>query len=382
MLRNSRGAALILTMWIMLALIILAGGIAMMARTETQISRNYGDVIKCRWAARAGVRCAIQKINTLLQDDSLYLGEDPYAVSSDDLTIDLGGCSFNATIQDEAGKVNINTASADTLTALFGSSDISDCIIDWRDADDTPRPQGAESDYYPTLSPPYKCRSGAFQTPGELELVKGITDDLLSSPPPQGSIPVRDLITVFGPKSKPPTESDTVDIQSASSSKLHQVLGDVLDSRDIDAIVSYRSRRAFTTPAEIVRVSGITREKIEKIYGRLTVGSSSATSDMVNINTAPADVLMTQPGLDANTAQNIIDYRTQNGGFDNVGGLLAINDITNDAFVSAAPHFAVKSRVFKIISTGKFTATGASATITCVVEIGTDGQTKIRYWQE
>lgn len=401
MVRTNKGAALVLTLWIMLALIVLAGGIAMMSRTETEISRNYADVIRCKWAARAGMHCAIQKINTLLQDQNIYLGEDPYVVSSDDsdVAVDLGGYTFSATVQDEAGKVDINTASADILTALFGSSDISDCIIDWRDADDTPGPQGAETDYYSTLTPPYKCRNGAFQTPGEVFLVRGITQDLLSAPPQDGTVALVDLITVYTPKVQPQasSSSSTVNIQTANNSELQRVLGDVLNSRDIDAIVSYRTRRAFTNAAQVVNVPGLSRTKIEQIYNRLTVtsnsgnggtgstGSGSSTSTaagLVNINTAPVEVLSVQPGLDQTIAQAIIEYRKENGAFDNVGGLLTISDVTNAAFVSAAPHFTVKSRVFKIISTGSFAATGASAVITCVVEIGNDGQAQIRYWQE
>ncbi len=55
MLGSNRGVALILTLWIMVALVLIAAGIATLARTETLVSRNYGDVLRCRWAARAGV---------------------------------------------------------------------------------------------------------------------------------------------------------------------------------------------------------------------------------------------------------------------------------------------------------------------------------------
>ena len=386
MVGNKKGIALVLTLWIMLALIILAAGIAVMSRTEAQISRNYADVVHCRWAARTGVFSALENIKTLNQEQTTYLGEDPDVVLSTDLNLDLGGYTFETTIVDETGKVNLNTATADVLTNLFGTSDISDCIVDWRDADDTPGAGGAETDYYSSLDPPYKCRNAAFQTLGELGLVKGITTDILSAPPTNGTHSMIDLLTVYAPTAQTSTTSTTgttkVDIQSASQADLQSALGDVLSAEDISAIVNYRTRQPFKTPAEIVLVPGLSRLKIAQIYDKITVSGADTPSGPVNINTATVEVLTVQPGLDQNTAQAIIDYRTNQGAFANVGGLLAVSDVTNEAFVSCAKYFSVKSTVFKIISRGLCKANGASATITCVVEIGSDGTAQTKYWQE
>ncbi len=386
MVDNNRGIALVLTLWIMLALIILAAGIAVMSRTETQIARNYADVVHCRWAARAGVFSALENIKTLNQEQTTYLGEEPYLVLSGDLNIDLGGYTFETTIVDESGKINLNTAGADLLTSLFGTSDISDCIVDWRDADDTPGAGGAETEYYSSLDPPYKCRNAAFQTLGELNLVKGITDDILSAPPTNGTHPMIDLLTVYAPTAQASTTGTTgatkVDIQSASQADLQSALGDVLSAGEIAAIVDYRRRQPFRSPAEIVMVPGLSRLKIEQVYDKLTVSGADTPSGLLNINTATVEALTVQPGLDQTTAQAIVDYRANQGAFASVGGLLAVSDVTNEAFVSSAKFFAVKSTVFKIISKGLRAGNGASATITCVVETGSDGTAQTRYWQE
>ncbi len=66
------------------------------------------------------------------------------------------------------------------LMALPGMTDaIADAILDWIDADSTPRPQGAEADYYAALTPGYAPRNGPPATIEELLLVRGVTPQLL-----------------------------------------------------------------------------------------------------------------------------------------------------------------------------------------------------------
>jgi DNA uptake protein ComE-like DNA-binding protein len=66
------------------------------------------------------------------------------------------------------------------LMALPNMTDeISDAILDWLDADDTPRANGAELDYYGSLSPAYAPRNGPIQSIEELLLVRGVTPQLL-----------------------------------------------------------------------------------------------------------------------------------------------------------------------------------------------------------
>jgi type II secretory pathway pseudopilin PulG len=66
------------------------------------------------------------------------------------------------------------------LMALPGmTDDVSDAILDWIDTDDTPRANGAESEYYNALSPGYTPRNGPPVTIEELLLVRGVTPELL-----------------------------------------------------------------------------------------------------------------------------------------------------------------------------------------------------------
>lgn len=97
--------------------------------------------------------------------------------------------AFRYGVTDEAGKLNLNALVAldptgkvahDMLILLPNmTEEVADAIIDWIDADETPRPNGAESDYYSGLTPSYQCKNGPLDTLEELLFVRGVTPQLL-----------------------------------------------------------------------------------------------------------------------------------------------------------------------------------------------------------
>jgi type II secretory pathway component PulK len=58
--------------------------------------------------------------------------------------------------------------------------------------------------------------------------------------------------------------------------------------------------------------SGLTRNEFAQIYHDLTVGTAPFTRGRININTANVTVLACLPGMDANTAQQVVNYRQAN----------------------------------------------------------------------
>ena len=92
-------------------------------------------------------------------------------------------------VTDESSKFNINALfaldSSGTILSNFlmtlpnMTEDIANSIIDWIDPDDDPRENGAESDYYSGLTPPYQAKNGPLDSIEELLLVKGVTPQLL-----------------------------------------------------------------------------------------------------------------------------------------------------------------------------------------------------------
>jgi general secretion pathway protein K len=78
-------------------------------------------------------------------------------------------------------------------------------LKDWMDSEDDDAlscPNGAESDYYQGLTPPYPCRNGPIPHIGELMRIRGITADLFYGLPNKKGI--SDYITAYRAEDTPP----------------------------------------------------------------------------------------------------------------------------------------------------------------------------------
>ena len=128
--------------------------------------------------------------NVLVHDDSERTITGRFSIVA---AIDRDSISTSRTFRygvvDEAGKINLNAllridttgqVAHDMLMKLPNmTEEIADAIIDWIDADDTARANGAESEYYQALIPPYRCKNGPLDSLEELLLVRGVTPRLL-----------------------------------------------------------------------------------------------------------------------------------------------------------------------------------------------------------
>lgn len=120
-------------------------------------------------------------------------------LSQSDLVKSYGidGATVVVTISDEAGRIDLNRADASLLSAGFAASgaatndalNIAAAIVDWRDADSTTSPGGAEALDYAAQGYPYGPRNAPLETIGELMQVMGMTDERYAC--------AFDLITVY-----------------------------------------------------------------------------------------------------------------------------------------------------------------------------------------
>jgi general secretion pathway protein K len=96
------------------------------------------------------------------------------------------------------GKVILNLATEDDLRAFLTAKAIdvvsvdglAEAILDWRDADDSRRPHGAERDDYLKAGTREIPQNGPFESINELRFVRGMTPAILSK--------IRGELTVFG----------------------------------------------------------------------------------------------------------------------------------------------------------------------------------------
>ena len=119
------------------------------------------------------------------EEEETYAPAYRFSIVADDPNDDEVKVRYGLT--DESAKLNINTATADRLTRLIAQvvpeetpvEPLVDALLDWRDADDDPLPEGAESDYYRQLPVPYRCKNAPFETVEELLMVRGFTGQIL-----------------------------------------------------------------------------------------------------------------------------------------------------------------------------------------------------------
>jgi DNA uptake protein ComE-like DNA-binding protein len=206
----SRGIVLVLVL-VVIALLSLAGlSFSEMMLTERKAAQTSCRQAQARALAESGVEAARRFLDraTTDQDQAGGLYDNPQLFRSmlvvdDDVARNRGCFTVVAPriedravsgvrygLEDESTRINLRTLlQADKQTAgnakkmlmgLPGMTDaIADSILDWIDADDDPRPQGAEREYYGTLTPPYAPRNGVPVTLEELLLVRGVTPSLL-----------------------------------------------------------------------------------------------------------------------------------------------------------------------------------------------------------
>lgn len=71
-------------------------------------------------------------------------------------------------------------------------------------------------------------------------------------------------------------------------------------------------------------------------------GSESKEKDLIDLNKATKEDLMTVPGIGPQTANNIIDYKEENGSFKSVDDLLNVNRIGEKTLEKLRGYFIVR----------------------------------------
>jgi general secretion pathway protein K len=185
---GEEGVVLLLVLWILALLSVVILSMAQEWRTELKLAVNFQESCRARHLAEAGVYYTLGKLVEAQiaqlgvdQSANAYRPADDWQVSQVPHILELLGDQIEVRITDEAGKIDLNTASRQTLINLldtmgYQESEIPllvDSILDWRDVDSLTRLQGAESQYYLGLVPPYPAKNGRFDLVEELRWVRG-----------------------------------------------------------------------------------------------------------------------------------------------------------------------------------------------------------------
>lgn len=156
---DRRGFAMLLALWLVLLLAGAATGVLEGLNLAIATSRNRASLVRAAWARDA--------CDAIVRE---RLGRSFAAGSG---TIDLGrplACRFD--LHDPRAALNVNVATEAVLRGLFADPVFVDALLDWRDADDEPRANGAERAWYRAHGgvPP---RQGPLGSLDELAHVRG-----------------------------------------------------------------------------------------------------------------------------------------------------------------------------------------------------------------
>jgi general secretion pathway protein K len=320
-IRNStRGIALLVVMVAIFVLSVLIGAFAYSMKVETKLAMNANHEAELVWLGRSGVELA-----RYVLAQQMMIPSEPYdslnqiwaggpggmAISNSPLAnisldnYQIGNGVVTVKIKDLDRKFNINVADEQVLQqamTLVGVDagdipSISSAILDWIDPDDNTHLNGAESDYYQSLDPPYFAKNRAMDDLSELLRVRGVTPAMY-----------------WG-------------TASTNNNAAYQKVD--------------RHGRPIQEPVYTVGLS--------QIFTAISGGR-------ININTASALTLQTIPLIDANAAARIVEMRSGPDGVDgteddipfrNVGEL--INAIPSNQAVQQLSRFCdVRSRAFEV----------------------------------
>ena len=238
---SRRGSALIVVIWVVGLLAMFITSMAFDAQVEGRLTSYYRKRAKAGCLAQSGMEMARMLLDkqAKVTGDAKEKGEEgdrwfEYAKrlkkgAIRGLVEPLGEGTITLDIVPEPARRNINNLDlannrnedevAENLERILEVGGITedlnlwpeliDSFMDWIDADDEPRANGAETrDYYETLPEPYRASNRPFDTVEELLLVKGFNrailfGGVLENTLKEGGEPVRvegiaDLLTTYG----------------------------------------------------------------------------------------------------------------------------------------------------------------------------------------
>ena len=185
------GVVLILVLWVLILLSAVSLEFSKNMRLEVNMTRNFNEASQAYYLAKAGVQTAIfeliKKDHPAGADTSeASAAQSIWRVNAVIPELAYGDGAFQVRLENSSGWVDINTADRRLMNLMLGALSVSeqdrdiiiDSILDWRDADDLHRLNGAEDEYYRSQAKPYGCKNADFDSTEELLLVRGVTPEL------------------------------------------------------------------------------------------------------------------------------------------------------------------------------------------------------------
>ena len=141
------------------------------------------------------------------------------------------------------------------------------------------------------------------------------------------------------------------------------------------------AKKTFRTIGDLLEVNGITRSVMQKIADKVTIDDATVRENVVNINTAPSEVLATVPGMTRTMLDAIIGYRGGGQAFQTLGDLFTLQTIQRADFEKAIGSLTTKSSLYTVRVKVKMPNSSGIYATTALVELTENGP-RIRQWRE
>ena len=319
-----------------------------------------------------------------------------------------GGIRFGLT--DEGSKLNLNAATTSMVSRLPGmKTSLTDALLDFVDADDVPRPEGAEQEYYNALPQPYRIHNGPLSTVEQLLLVRGFTPAVVLGEDANRNFSL-DPNEDDGDEREPPDDADgrlqpgllpllTVYSREPNTDRtgrrrfnLNTPGAALTDTNDLPpAFVAFvselgASKSVVLDPAELLEATvtlkgpdgqdravptGIGKESLALVLDRFTGSAEAELVGRINVNTAPASVLQLVPGIDNALAENILSARRNLPAErrSSVAWIHIENLVEADRFREIAPFLTTRSLQYRFNVVGYGARSGKFRVLEAVIDV-------------
>jgi len=425
MTSRPRGFALLIVLLALSVAVIVVAGLQAAAFRQAAEGRAEVARVRAHWAARAGLESAIARLGAHLERADATSAYDAIDDMAEVSSGEVLGATWSVVHEleeqvvdgpsDPHAKLNINTLSRDSLLALdFMTEDMADSILDWIDEDDDPRELGAEVGYYTSLPSPYEPRNLPMRTLEELELVAGVTPELVRgedwnlngrldpneddgdlSWPPDNADGALDagwsaLVTVSSVEPSRAASGETkLNLTTAASTDLLARVPtiDPLQAETLLAHAQTENARIedliSTSLTQIAQQTGqanaqavrpLDDEQIRLLLDECTYAAldGAPMPGRVNINTVSRDALDRLVEVPSALADSLILARDGKAtGYVHLMDLLEIPGVNRQRLVDLSRFISVSSGAYTVSCVGRDEATGIEAEITATLGAST-----------
>lgn len=208
--KNEKGMVLLVVLMIITLLAVLLTEFSFSTLVDLRLTETFRDSTRAYYLARGGV--TVGRMFLKMDTNGYDAPHDPAELWSQGLpSYPVGGGFVSIQVEDLGGKLALNRLVNATgpveveknrfmllceLLDLAEPQILTDSLIDWLDADDEPRTDGAESGYYLQQETAYPAKNAKLETLAELELVRGFTPEVRQKLEPHVTLYGNDKLNV------------------------------------------------------------------------------------------------------------------------------------------------------------------------------------------